>query len=84
MFENLVQMDITLLNYVRSFVNPESALQVSLISMASDIEVLMIMALLVGLWLYGVYQKDNEPKTDALMILYSIGFAFFIYVILNL
>ena len=84
MFEALIDMDITLLNYVRSFVNPDSPLQVSLIRMGSDIEVLMIMTLLVVLWLYGVYKKDNEPRIDALMILYSIGFAFFIYVILNL
>lgn len=44
----------------------------------------MVMLLLVGLWLYGVYKKDNEPKLDALMMLYSIGLAFAFYVILNL
>ncbi len=42
------------------------------------------MLVLVGLWLYGVYKKDNGPKTDALMMLYSIGLAFGVYVILNL
>ena len=42
------------------------------------------MFLLVGLWLYGVYKKDNSFKIESLMILYSIGFAFLIYVILNL
>lgn len=42
------------------------------------------MLVLVGLWLYGAYKKDNAPKVDALMMLYSIGFAFLVYVILNL
>lgn len=42
------------------------------------------MALLVGLWLYGAYKKNNSFKVDSLMIFYSLGFAFVIYVILNL
>ena len=45
---------------------------------------MLVMIILVGLWLYGVYKKDNQPKVDALMMLYSIGFAFLVYVFLNL
>lgn len=84
MLSFLISQDITLLNYLRSFIDPTSALQVKLIHMGTDIEVILIMVVLVGLWLYGVYKKDNQPKSDALMIFYSIGFAFLIYVILNL
>lgn len=43
-----------------------------------------MMVILVGLWLYGTYKKDHQPKIQALMMLYSIGLAFAIYVILNL
>ena len=84
MIDFLVSQDITLLNYFRSFIDPTSPLQVKLIQMGTDIEVVLVMLVLVGLWLYGVYKKENEPKREALMMLYSIGFAFLIYVILNL
>lgn len=84
MIDFLVSQDIALLNYLRSFVDPSSALQIKLIQIGTDIEVLLIMLLLVGFWLYGVYKQDGKYKTDALMMLYSIGFAFVIYVVLNL
>jgi membrane-associated phospholipid phosphatase len=84
MIDSLVRMDITLLNFLRSFINPDSPIQVKLIHTGADIEVMLVMLVLVGLWLYGVYKKDNQPKVDALLMLYSIGLAFFIYVVLNL
>ncbi|MDD5197434.1 MAG: phosphatase PAP2 family protein [Candidatus Gracilibacteria bacterium] len=84
MIDILIQSDITLLNYLRSFIDPTSALQVKLIHVGSDIEIALVMLVLVGLWLYGVYKKNNQFKIDALMILYSIGFAFLVYIFLNL
>jgi len=84
MVESLVQTDISFLNYLRSLIDPNSVLQVKLIHIGTDIEVVLVMVILVGLWLYGAYRKNNRYKSDALMILYSIGFAFFIYIILNL
>lgn len=45
---------------------------------------MLVVLLLVGLWLYGVYTRDDQEKENALMIFYSIGLAFAIYVILNL
>lgn len=80
----LISQDIALLNFLRSFVDPSSIFQTRLIHILSDIEVGIVMAVLVGLWLYGVYRRENRFKTEALMMLYSIGFAFLIYVILNL
>lgn len=84
MISILIALDISFLNYLRSFVDPTSAWQVKLIHLGSDIEVILVMFVLVGLWLYGVYKKNHESKVDALMMLYSIGFAFFVYVVLNL
>lgn len=84
MLSFLISQDIRLLNFLRSFVDPTSLIQTRLIHIFSDIEVGIVMAVLVGLWLYGVYRRDNRFKTEALMMLYSIGFAFLIYVVLNL
>ncbi|MFA6090875.1 MAG: phosphatase PAP2 family protein [Candidatus Gracilibacteria bacterium] len=84
MLDFLVSQDIALLNFLRSFVDPTSVWQVKLIHIGADIEVFLVMLILVGLWLYGVYKKNNQYKVDALMMLYSIGFAFVIYIILNL
>ncbi|MDD2892037.1 MAG: phosphatase PAP2 family protein [Candidatus Gracilibacteria bacterium] len=84
MLSFLISQDIALLNYLRSFIDPNSALQVKIIHIGSDIEVALVMLVLIGLWLYGVYKKNNQFKIDALMMLYSIGLAFLIYIILNL
>ncbi|EKD29638.1 MAG: PAP2 family protein [uncultured bacterium (gcode 4)] len=84
MIPYLISQDIALLNFLRSFVDPTSVFQTRLIHIFSDIEVGIVMVVLVGLWLYGVNKKNNQFKTEALMMLYSIGFAFLIYVVLNL
>lgn len=84
MFSFLVSQDIALLNFLRSFIDPTSVLQTRLIHIGSDIEVVLVMFVLVGLWLYGMYRKNNQSKIDALMMLYSIVLAFAVYVILNL
>lgn len=84
MLSFLISQDITLLNYLRSFIDPNSVLQVKIIHIVSDIEVVLVMLVLISLWLYGVYKKNNQFKIDALMMLYSIGLAFLIYIILNL
>ena len=84
MLSFLVSQDIALLNILRSLIDSTSALQVSLIHMGADIEVLFVMLILVGLWLYGLYKNNNQYKVDALMIFYSIGFAFLVYIVLNL
>lgn len=84
MLEFLIQTDIRALNFLRSFIDPGSPFQVKLIHLGTDIEVALVMLVLVGLWLYGVRKKDDQPKADALMMFYSIGLAFAIYIILNL
>jgi len=84
MLSFLISQDISLLNYLRSFVDPTSAFQSKLVHIGSDIEIALVMLVLVGLWLYGIYKKNNQFKIEALMMLYSIGFAFLVYIILNL
>lgn len=84
MFSFLISQDIALLNFLRSFIDPTSIFQARLIHILADIEVGIVIVVLVGLWLYGVRHRDNRFKTEALMMLYSIGFAFLIYVVLNL
>lgn len=39
---------------------------------------------LVGLWIYGVYKKDNEYKKNALTIFFTIVAVFGIYAVINL
>ena len=40
--------------------------------------------LLIGLWLYGVYHKNNEFKKTALAIFFTIVTVFILYAIINL
>ena len=84
MLETFVQIDNNLLNYLRAFVDPTSVIQVKLIHIGSDIEVALAVLVLIGLWLYGVYKNKLQYKVEALMIFYSIGLAFAVYIILNL
>ncbi len=84
MIDFLISADIYVLNSLRSFVDPTSPLQVWVIHAGADIQVILVMIILVGLWLSGTYTKNDQPKRDALMIFYSIGFAFFVYLFLNL
>lgn len=79
----LQNIDVQALDFIRSFVDPNSSLQVSLIKIFSDIEVLLAPLFLIMLWFFGIYKKDYEYKKKALMIFYSIAFCFVIYVIFN-
>ena len=39
---------------------------------------------MVGLWIYGVYKKDNQYKAQALTIFLTVVSVFAIYAIINL
>ncbi|MCK9272218.1 phosphatase PAP2 family protein [Candidatus Gracilibacteria bacterium] len=84
MLEKLISVDVSLLNFIRSIINPDSILQVELVKFFADFGVFYVALLLVGLWLFGVYLKKDKPKEKALWLFYSIAFSFLIYVILNL
>lgn len=83
MFQTLVQYDISLLNTIRSFIDPNSHVQVLFVKLFSDSEVIIVALMLLGMWLYGVYKKDTTLKIDALKILWIIGGIFLIYALLN-
>lgn len=84
MIQTLVSLDISVLNFLRSFVNPNSLIEVKFIHILSDLEIGLVILVLVGLWLYGVYRRQDSFKEEALMMFYSIGFAFLVYIILNI
>jgi len=83
MLQYLINYDIKFLNIIRWLVDVNSLFQIELIKYSSDSGVFLVAALLVAYWLYWAYKKDDSHKEDALLIFYSIGFAFIIYMILN-
>lgn len=68
---------------MRWMVDSNSNLQIILIHILSDFWVLLVALMLVWFWLYWVYKKSVNYREIALMIFYSIGFSFVIYLILN-
>lgn len=81
----LQSADVAVLNTLRSFVNPDSDVQVWTIRAFSDIEVIATALVLVGLWLDARFKKGNdiERKKDALAFFYAVMAAFAIYWTLN-
>ena len=49
----------------------------------TDLQPIVFGAFLVGLWIYGVYQKNNGPKHVALDLFWHVLGAFIIYWIIN-
>lgn len=85
LFETLQSADAAALNAFRSFVDHDSAWQVSAIRFFSDIEVLVTAALLVAIWLDARFRRGNDEnrKKDALAFFYAVMAAFALYWILN-
>jgi len=83
MLQTLIDLDIKYLNIIRWIVDTHSELQINLIHILSDFWVLLVALMLVWFWLYWVYKKNINYREIALMIFYSIGFSFVIYLILN-
>lgn len=84
MLQKIITLDIGLLKFIQSFVNPSNHLEVEIIKLLTDFWVILVVLLLVWLWLYWVYKKKDEFKKNSLIIFYSIAFSFLIYVVLNL
>ena len=82
MLEKIIHFDESLLEAIRSFFG-ESDLSQLLLVIFSDIQVLFVMVLLVGLWLYGVYKKQRSYKKQSLHIFFGICMAFVVYILLN-
>ena len=77
----LLALDLSLLEWARTLVSPEYAL---LVQISGELVVIYGAILLVALWLYGVYQRDNDYKRIALAIFITIVSVFVLYAIINL
>lgn len=79
---SLQNIDSKLLEIMRSSIaNIEWAHP--LIIFFTDLQPIVFGIFLVGLWLYGVYQKNNGPKHVALDLFWHVLGAFIIYWIIN-
>ena len=81
MINQLLALDLSILEWARTLVSPEYAW---LIQISGELVVIHGTILLVGLWLYGVYRRDNEYKRIALAIFFTIVSVFVLYAIINL
>jgi undecaprenyl-diphosphatase len=77
----LLALDLSLLEWSRTLVSPEYA---RLVQISGELVVIYGAILLVGLWLYGVYRRDNQYKRTALAIFITIVSVFVLYAIINL
>jgi undecaprenyl-diphosphatase len=84
MLQNLINLDISLLNKTRALIDPSNHMVVVLVKFLADFWILFVAGLLVVLWLYWVYKKDDSYKETSLYIFYTIIFSFIVYLILNL
>jgi membrane-associated phospholipid phosphatase len=83
MLHFLNQIDIQLSVFFRGLVGPDDFLA-PLVRFCSDIEVLLVCMLIVGLWVYGVAKREVGFKIIALDIFYTVLFGFIVYWILQL
>ena len=77
----LLALDLSLLEWARTLISPEYA---RLVQISGELVVIYAAILLVWLWLYGVYKKDNDYKRIALAIFMTIVSIFVLYAIINL
>ncbi len=80
-FSSLLTLDLELLQSARGLIWPTYA---HLVQIAGELVVIYWALILIGLWLYGVYQKNNEYKKKSLAIFFTIITVFILYAIINL
>jgi membrane-associated phospholipid phosphatase len=87
MLQNLQSLDTAALNAVRSIIDPASAWQVALVKAFTDLEVILAVLVLLGLWLYGAFFRKGKTaeteKRESLELFYVIAIAFAAYWVLN-
>lgn len=77
----LLALDLSLLESARTLISPQYA---RVVQIAGEAVVIYGAMILIWLWLYGVYKKDNEYKKIALAIFFTIICVFILYAIINL
>lgn len=80
MISSLLSLDIQWLLFFRSLIGPEWA---RIIQFTGEFIVLWWAILLIGIWLIGVKNNDEQKKIDALRIFFGIVLVFGIYSIIN-
>lgn len=83
MINYLISQDIKLLNFFRWLVNPDNLFLSNIVTFFSDFAVLLVAVLLVLIWLYWTYKKDNNYKNISLYIFWTIAISFVFYIIFN-
>lgn len=78
--QSLLELDKNLLIKAQNIVSPENA---HLLVLSGELVVIWVALLLVCLWLYGVYKKENSYKISALQIFGLIVAVFLIYSLIN-
>lgn len=83
MFEFIQSIDTRLLIATRSIVDLNSTWQVFAVRIFADSHVFASMVVMVGLWLYGSFHREETSKREALSLFYATALAFVIYWILD-
>jgi membrane-associated phospholipid phosphatase len=79
-FSRLLELDTELLIQARSVTSPDMA---PFLRIFGESIVLFWAILLLYLWFFGHYKKDDTYKINALKIFFTIWFVFFFYAIVN-
>lgn len=79
----LEQIDIQLLSQIREFALNHIPYISSIVTVFADLEPILFALLLIGLWLYGIAEKNNGPKHVALDLFWHVMGAFIFYWIIN-
>ncbi len=77
----LLALDLSLLESARTVISPQYA---RLVQISGELVVVYGVLLLVLLWLYGVYKRDDRYKRIALAVFVTIVSVFVLYAIINL
>ena len=81
LLNSLLSLDLSLLQWARTLISPQYAWFVQI---AWELVVIYAAVILVILWLYGIYRRDDQHKRSALAIFYTIVGVFALYTIINL
>lgn len=77
----LLALDLSLLQSARSFIWGEYA---PIVQIAGELVIFYWAFVLIALWLYGIYKKNNKYKKNAIAIFLTIITIFILYAIINL
>lgn len=79
----LEAIDIQLLGQIREFAAQHVPYISLIVRVFADLEPILFGLFLIGLWLYGISEKNNGPKHVSLDLFWHVMGAFVIYWILN-